>query len=312
MQHHLRLAWACAFLFVAGRAFAATISVDIAADEDNGNTMGPNPLSTGCSLREALQTVANNDGNAHSGCAAATTGGPNTIDIAVGGTIVVNSMVPDPNQPPGSTIRNGSLPSAKDSATHGALTITNSGGATVSCDVEPNGTIIFNEAVGADLTMNGLTFANCTAAGGGIAISNLNGGNLTLNGVNFTNIKSDTGGPGGAIAHSNGSLAISNASFTRCGTDDGAGLGDGGAMWIGLVTLPNTITFQNTSFTNNTAAGNGGAIYWSATDSLGHTMQMTNLTFTGNIANGDSSVTAESAAEPSGRGTLRPAGRRCG
>lgn len=294
MQRHHRAGWAWALLFGGAHAFGATISVDIVADEDNGNTMGGNPLDTGCSLREALQAVANNDGAAWRGCTAATIGGPNTIDIAVGGTIVVNSAVPDPNQPVGQPpIRNGSLPNAMNASTHGALTITNSGGATVSCDAAPNGKIIFNEAGGADLTMTGVKIADCTADGGGIAISNVNGGKLTLDGVSFTNIKSDTGGPGGAVAHSGGSLAMDNVSFTGCSTDDGAGLGDGGALWLGQVTLPETVTISNTTFTNNTAAENGGAIYWTAADSLGHTVQMTNLTFTGNVANGDSSMTAE-------------------
>ena len=294
MQRHLRAGWAWGLLFAGAHAFGATISVDIVADEDNGNTAGGNPLGTGCSLREALQAVHNNDGNPWNGCPAATIGGPNTIDIAVGGTIVVNSAVPDPSQPVGQpSIRNGSLPNAMDASTHGALAITNSGGATVSCDVAPNGKIMFNEANGADLTLTGVTIANCTADGGGIAISNVNGGNLTLSGVSFTNIKSDTGGPGGALAHSGGSLAMDNVSFTGCSTDDGAGLGDGGAIWIGQVTLPQTVTLANTTFTNNTAGENGGAIYWTAADSLGHTVQMTNLTFTGNVANGDSSMTAE-------------------
>jgi len=293
MQRYLCRALAWALLLGAAQAGATTISVDIVADEDNGNPVGgPNPPGTGCSLREALQAVANNDGIAYNGCAAATVGGPNTIDIAAAGTIVVNSAVPDPGQP-ASTIRNGSLPNAMDASTHGALTITNSGGATVSCDVAPNGKIIFNEASGADLTLSGLVIANCTADGGGIAISNVNGGNLALHNVGFTNIKSDTGGPGGAIAHSTGNLVIDNSSFTGNGTDDGAGLGDGGAIWIGQVTLPQTVSISNTTFTNNTAAENGGAIYWTAADSLGHTIQMTNLTFTGNVANGDSSNTPE-------------------
>ena len=64
---------------------------------------------------------------------------------------------------------------------------------------------------------------------------------------------------------------MNNVSFTGCGTDDGAGLGDGGAIWIGQVTLPQDHLAQNTTFTNNTAAENGGAIYWTAADSLGHT-----------------------------------------
>jgi fibronectin-binding autotransporter adhesin len=295
MQRRLRRALALSLLLGAGHALAATISVDTVADEDNGNTAGPNPLSTGCSLREALQTVANNDGNAYNGCAAATAGGPNTIDIAVGGTIVVNSAVPDPSQPAGmGTIHNGSLPNVMAAASHGALTITDNGGAIASCDAAPNGKIMFNEAMDADLTVNGLAIANCTAAGGGIAISNVNGGNLTLNDVSFTNIKSDTGGNGGAMAHSRGTLVMNNVSFTGCSTDNGAGLGDGGALWLGGVTLPSTVTISNTAFTNNTAAEDGGAIYWTTADSLGHTVQMDHTTFTGNVANGDSSNTPES------------------
>ncbi|HJT98379.1 MAG TPA: CSLREA domain-containing protein, partial [Rhodanobacteraceae bacterium] len=133
MQRHLRRGLALALALGASHALAATISVDILADEDNGNTMGPNPLGTGCSLREALQAVANNDGNPYNGCTAATIGGPNTIDIGVAGTIVVNETVPDPSQPVGANpIRNGSLPNAMSASTHGALTVTNTGGSTVS------------------------------------------------------------------------------------------------------------------------------------------------------------------------------------
>ena len=44
MQRRLRRRIGMGFLLGAGQAFAATISVDITADEDNGNTMGPEPL----------------------------------------------------------------------------------------------------------------------------------------------------------------------------------------------------------------------------------------------------------------------------
>jgi CSLREA domain-containing protein len=293
MQRYFRAGWALGLLFGTAHALAATISVDIIADEDNGNPAGgPNPPSTGCSLREAIQAVANNNGMPYNGCTAATAGGPNTIDIGVAGTIVVNSLVPDPSQPIGAAnIQNGSLPSAMDATTHGTLEITNSAGATVSCDA--GGKIIFTEASNADLTLRNLVIANCTADGGGIAISNVGGGNLTVDTVTFTNIKSRTGGNGAAIAHSNGNLVIDHSSFTGCSTDDGAGLGDGGAIWLGQVTTPQTVTINDTTFTNNTAAENGGAIYWVAADSLGHTIQMTNLTFTGNVAKGDSSNTPE-------------------
>ena len=40
MQHHVRRAAALALLLVAGQAISATISVDILADEDNGNPAG--------------------------------------------------------------------------------------------------------------------------------------------------------------------------------------------------------------------------------------------------------------------------------
>jgi predicted outer membrane repeat protein len=295
MQRHVRAGWAGVLLFGSVHSFGATLSVDVVIDEDNGNTSGPNPLSTGCSLREALQAVANNDGNAYNGCTAATVGGPNTIDIGVAGTITVNSAVPDPAQPVGAgTIRHGTLPNVMDAASHGALAITNSGAATVSCDVAPNGAILFHEASGGDLTMSGLAIANCTANGGGIAISNVNGGNLTLSDVSFTNIHSSNGGNGGAMAHSVGTLVMNNVTFTGCGTDNGSGLGDGGALWLGAVSFPNTMSISNTTFTNNTAAEDGGAIYWTAADSLGHTVQMDHLVFTGNAADGDSSNTPES------------------
>lgn len=305
-----------AFWQLTAATHAATITVDTAQDEDNGrtsNNMGENyPLSQGCSFREALQTVANNDGNPHNGCAAATVGGPNTIAFAGSYTITINSQVADPTDITGAAMtRNGTLPNI--TGTPGALTIDGAGQTVVlSCEgtaSQPAPKII-DSKINAQLTISNLGFANCTASGGGIAITST-GADLSLNQVSFTNIHSDSGGAGGAINFSGtNTLSMFNVNFTNNGTSDTIGMpasnggADGGAIYLGgigniagqnLGDPPQIkpVNLTNVTFTSNTAAHNGGAIYLaSAGGSLGYTIQMTNALFTLNQAQAGTSATA--------------------
>lgn len=275
-----------AFALVSTPAQANTINVTTSQDEDNGNLSGHPPVGQGCSLREALQAIVN--GAAYRGCSAPTVGGPNTIDLTnAGGTIVINSLVPDPSGAPGN-VRNGNLPFI--SSAMGTVII---GNGTVTCDASPNGVRIFQENSGAALTLTALSLGTvaqgCTTGGGGIGIWNT-GGDLTLNGVSFTNIHSNDGGQGAALLHSGGTLNINGGNFTGNGTSDtsnpSAETGDGGAIYMSNVGLPSIVNMDGVTFTANSAANRGGAIFWTNSDTLGHNVTIKGAIFTGNTAKG--------------------------
>jgi predicted outer membrane repeat protein len=285
-----------AFLLLSGTASAATITVDTAIDEENGRTSNgageSYPLSQGCSLREALAELFFNDGVAYDGCAAADINGPNTINLSVAGPFVVNSLVPDPADITGvNTVRNGALPMIKFDS--GLIIVDGSAGAAiVSCDASPNGAKIFVAQPGSALTLTALTVSNCTASGGGIAITSDNA-DITINTVTFTNVHSESGGAGGVINHAGGTLNMNVVNFLLNGTADdsnpGAETGDGGAIYLGTVSLPDIVNLDTVTFTGNTAANNGGAIYWVNSDSLGHSVTISSAIFTGNSADGSDS-----------------------
>lgn len=286
----LALVFAPAFSMV----HAATITVKIAVDEDNGNPPPSGsdkaPKSQGCSLREALQEIDNNDGVAYKGCTAATVGGPNTIDLMQsGGTITVNSLVPDPNDHSNGTnmIRNGPLPNIFSAATIGKVIIN---GGVISCDASPNSEKIFVIAADGDLTLTGVTIQDCAADGAGIAVTTQGGvGNLTITGSHISNIKSTNGANGGAISHTGGNLTVGSSFFTSNSSSDGGTAGQGGAIAVNGVSFPNVVTIDSTTFGLNSAGENGGALYISTVDSI----TISNDIFTGNTAGGDSSNNAQ-------------------
>ena len=290
------LALAGALLLSVSTATAATLTVDTAVDEDNGRTSNVGtdnyPLSQGCSLREALQSIFDNTGVAYNGCTAPTVGGPNTIDITVAGPIVVNSLVPDPGDVNGvATTRNSNLAQIRDVS--GPVIINGApGAAVISCAAALDGLKIFVAQTDASLTLTALTISDCTAVGGGIAITS-NGADLTLNTVTIQNVHSSSGGAGGAINHGGGTLNINVANFLLNGTEDesapGAETGDGGALYISPVSLPDFINLETVTFTGNSAANNGGAIYLVAADSLGHAIEISSAVFTLNTAGGSDS-----------------------
>ncbi len=299
-----------AFLFFMGHATAATLTVDIDSDEANCNTTGssPNPachlasassykLSTGCSLREALQDID----DAGIGviqkfpeCGTADTGpGSSNKIVLAGHTIKVNDAEFDPTDSTGvNKVHNGTLPSIGDKATYGTLTIT---GGAISCFSDAsatpaiNGVIIFKENSGADATFSGVSFSSCTAPAGGVAITN-SGGDLTLTGVTFTGIRGTNQASGGCISHTDGNLTIIGGGFTGCVIDDGGlvpggGNGQGGALSIGSVGGTTAVTISGVAFQGNIAGQNGGAIYLDHTDVI----SITGSTFTGNTAFGNTS-----------------------
>jgi predicted outer membrane repeat protein len=293
-------------------AQAATITVDIADDEDNtrqSNMAGQTfPLSKGCSLREAMKTVFLNNGLTYDPqCGAATVDGPNTISFSKSLGIAVNSAVPDPSDQSGAvTKRWGALPdvSGNAGATNG-LTIDGAANSiTLTCQSGPGmneaAPRLFNSKIGAKLTMSNMLLHDCSAAGAGIGIFSTQS-DLTLLNMSFLNLHSNSGGTGGAIDFEAGKLTMFNVNFTNNSTKDESASpnnasADGGALWLtGIANssdgmggfVVNPVSLTNVTFTNNTAEHNGGAIFVaSAGGSLGSTIQMTNALFTLNTAKG--------------------------
>lgn len=297
MQRFMTFCGVALLLCAALPANAATLTVTTNHDEANKRTTNSSgehyPISKGCSLREALQDIADaGNGVAQSfpECGSADAGASNTIDLAgAGGTIVINSAEKDPSDINGSnTVYNSSLPYIGSAATYGAVTITTGA---VSCFTDPqsnDGVIMFHEVAGGDATFSAMSFGNCTASGAGIAITNTGTGDLTLDGVTFTNIRATNQGDGGCIAHGSGSLTILGGSFTACVTDDGnmipgGGNGQGGAISIGAVGGSSFVSISGVTFQGNIAGQNGGAIYLHNTDAI----SISASNFAANIANGN-------------------------
>ncbi len=288
---------------------AATLTVTTDADEANCNqsadntkpcyidtATASNPLSTGCSLREALQDIADAAGGSPLSfpeCGTpdvAPTG--NTIVLGAH-TIDIYSQVPDPTDATGvATTHNTQLPFVPSQTTAGPVAIT---GGTISCEYDPQalppvgGNSIFTTTNNASLQFQGTHFQNCTSPSDGVAIVNSGNtlGDLTLTGVTFTNIRAVNQGNGGCIAHGSGNLVITGGSFTTCVVDDGGvvpggGGGNGGAIYMGAAGGTARVAISGVTFQANVAGNNGGAIYMSNTDAIA----IDTSTFQANVANG--------------------------
>lgn len=277
-----------------------TINVTTNSDEKNCNTTnanppachvtaGTNPLSTGCSLREALQNIDLGNNTSFPECTPAPETGAGAVNIInlAGRTIIINSLVPDPSDPTHTNMtRSGTMPDVFPKSTIGTVTIM---GGDISCAPSPDGENIFIAAGGSDLTLSGVTIHDCNAFGTGLAVRSNGSNDLTVAGSNFFNIKATSVGPGAVISHHGGNLTIGSSSFTNCTQDNGSAQGQGGAVGITGVFFPNFVTVDSTNFLTNSAADSGGALYLSGIDSL----TLSNLIFTGNSAAGDSGNNAE-------------------
>ncbi|MGA9335352.1 MAG: choice-of-anchor Q domain-containing protein, partial [Rudaea sp.] len=287
--------WAILILLLATGPCLAQTTINVTTDEDelNSNTVAANgPVSKGCSLREAIEVI--DDGsNANFPECTNPTSAPFTINLG-GHTVVVNSATPNPSLVPpamGNTY-NDTLPTIPSAASRGPVIIS---GGDISCFTDPisnDGVIIFRVADGGDFSITGANIHDCTAAGAGIAIHEQGTSSLTLNTVTFTNIVATNGSTGGAVLHNNGNLTLDDVHFIGCKNDDGMGgkVGNGGALSISNVGLPEVASINNSTFLNNSAGEDGGAIYLSGTNNI----SMTNVIFTSNTANGDSSSNTES------------------
>ncbi len=295
--------FASALIFAtAMSAQAATLTVSTDSDEANCNcngaacspnavcvhTSGSFPVSTGCSLREALQNISDKAGTPSKtlaqmsfpecGLPDAGTGTSNTIVLAAH-AINVYGTVPDPSDSTGvATKTNTQLPFLQSEANAGTYTLT---GGSLSCSYDPNsnpvvgGNSIFTTNDGAQVSFQGTSFHDCTAPADGVAIVNLGNstGTLTLTGVTFTNIHATNQGNGGCIETGGGNLLITGGSFTGCIVDDGGlvpggGAGSGGALYIGGAGGTSRVAISGVTFQGNIAGNNGGAIYLSGTDAI--------------------------------------------
>jgi predicted outer membrane repeat protein len=295
----------CALMLACLSAPAAamvTIKVTTSMDEKNCNTTnanpaachvpgGMNPLSTGCSLREALQNIDNGNNTSFPECTPVPETGPNAVNIidlsGAGGTITINGAVPDPTDPTHTAMTHaGTMPNVFPKTNVGTVTIL---GGDITCASGADAENIFVASAGSDLTLSGVTVHDCTAFGGGLVVRSNGTNDLTVKGSNFLNIKATSTGPGSVISHNGGNLTIGSSSFTNCTQDNGSGGGQGGAVGVSGVAFPNFVTIDSSNFLNNTAADSGGALYLSSIDSI----TISNDIFTKNTANGNSGNNAE-------------------
>jgi len=241
-----------------------------------------------CTLREAIDNANAKSDTSGGDCMAGT--GTDTIRFSVSGEILLGT--------------NGTLPAIANSLTIDGTgqTITVDGGGSISFPPPVNPPVPMNPGVevmsvntGATLNLNLLTIADGNgqaagqggegegATGGGIA----NNGTLTVTNCTFTNNSAGEGdgASGGAIAN-NGTLTVTSSTFSGnqadpCCFDAGYGGpgGDGGA----IVSGPGSLTVTNSIFSNNSAGysgqGLGGAI-----SSYDGPLMITNSTFSGNTA----------------------------
>ena len=271
----------CLFVLVSNlRATPPTvITVDVNTD---GSSTGV------CTLRAAIDSANSHTAADGSNCTPGT--GNDVIQFSISSaTITVGSTLP-------AIANSGSETLTIDGTTQN---ITVDGATTFQ---------VMSVNAGATLALNNLTVAHGLAAadGGGV----LNNGALTVASCNFSNNSADSGGAisssstgtlsitqstfsgnsatsfGGALLLHNGA-SISNSTFsanneTTSGFDQG-----GGAIW----TDGGGTNVTGSTFSANTAAGNGGGIYadnnLSSTDT---TLNVLNSTFSNNSASNSGAV----------------------
>lgn len=150
------------------------------------------------------------------------------------------------------------------------------------------------------INVNGGTFKNNSSSsqvsfGGAIynSVSTSSGGSVsiaTINNAVFEGNTAGSKGAGGAIANS-GRMTVTGSRFNSNGSYNGVTTGSGGAIrnfQSGIIANEDAnLTINRSSFTNNVAANNGGAIYNSSTGGADHKAVVTivDSTLTGNTTN---------------------------
>ena len=194
----------------------------------------------------------------------------------------------------------------------GTLTVT--GGSFESNKANVAGAIY--NAAGADLTVDGVTFANNSSVNNVAGAINNRDGQVTIKNSTFTGNNSGTTA-GGAIYNASGNLSILGAITITGSTFEGNKAGNGGAVWNGsngkveiadstfkgntalagigqggAITNADEMTITGGSFANNTANYSGGAIYNDANAAGSQTsLTIDGTTFTGNSVTADFKTT---------------------
>ena len=294
----LSLALVCSLAIPSIAHAQTTITVDTTADEFDGL------VSTGCSLREAIQAA--NTGADFGGCSAAG-GAPYTISVPAGlYTLMLGGNGEDDNA-------EGDLDISTSLTIVGAgadTTIIQAGLAagagidrifhlTDAVDVSISGVTVQNGNTedggsggailadpGSTLTVADSTLANNVSdrAGGAIELSATVTGTVgvTLTDVIMSdNSTGDVPGNGGAL-HTTGPGTVSVTGGAVTGNSAAA---EGGGLWnsaVGTMTISGTMVMSNTA-SGDMAVNGGGGLY-----NDGGTMTVTNATISGNVADGDS------------------------
>jgi hypothetical protein len=236
-----------------------------------------------CTLREAIDNANASSDTSGGDCAAGT--GTDTIRFSLSGTITLaqGTLPAIANTSPGSLTIDGT-----------GQTITVDGGGSLLMPVNP-GVQVMSVNTGATLNLNLLTIADGNGgeaeqatSGGGIA----NNGTLTVSNSTFSNNSagnSDSGGQGynasgGAIANG-GTLTVTNSTFTNNSADPCCYYGGYGAPGGdgGAISSEGPLTISNSTFSDN-SAGASGSGEGGAIESLDYPLTVTNSTFSGNTA----------------------------
>ncbi|MFM7407705.1 MAG: CHAT domain-containing protein [Cuspidothrix sp.] len=154
----------------------------------------------------------------------------------------------------------------------------------------PYGSGIYNNALNT-VNINNLSFTNNSAPYGG-AIYNGYGGTVNINNSSFSENSAPYGSAlGGAIYNSFGAITINNSTFTGNSAAYGGAIygavtinnstfSGNSAAYGGAIYTNNIVNITSSTFSNNTAVNNGGAIYNSF-----NTVNITSSTFNNNKAN---------------------------
>jgi hypothetical protein len=274
-----------------GFAPAATITPSITTDEFTGP-------GTGCSLREAVQSV--NDGANQGGCVATIVpedyGTNDTVTVPAGTyNLTISGTDEDANA-------NGDLDVTED------VTITGTGNPTIDQTVADQRVLDIPGPSGVSLTLNGLT-----VTGGNLTSSGFHGGNirflgdnldqLTLNDVDVLNgviNNSSAGGAGGGI-YSTSPVSVLNGSRindNEAGGSNGVVLTSGLGGGIFMTNTATSLTVTNSEISSNDAGFDDGVMAQGVGGGIGFfssgtaTITLTNATIDSNRASGGSTTGA--------------------
>ena len=145
--------------------------------------------------------------------------------------------------------------------------LTINGGSGVTVTRQAGSFRIFNVASGNTVILDSLTISNGYSDFGGGGIYNQ--GTLTVSNSTFSGNSTDGPGGGGGGIFNQGTLTVTNSIFSGNSTAD---TGYGG----GIFNNGGTLTVTNSTFSGNSTAANGGGIF-----NIG-TLTVTNSTFSGN------------------------------